>query len=462
MTAMPDIPADEASPETGLTREYIQEIREALATRNAPRIQGLTEAFHASDTAELLGLITHSEREVLLHALHDVFDPETLTYLDDAIREDVIGILGTEKTAAALTELETDDAVQVMEYLEEPAQQELLQAIDDAGTRAELSEGLSYPEESAGRLMQKKFVAVPEFWQVGDVIDFLRENSESLPTDFYEIIVVDPRHHPIGTVMISRIMQNQRDVTVRELMKDDLYPIATAMDQEEAAHLFRRYGLVEAPVINAEGRVVGVITMDDIIDVITEEEEEDYLRAGGIIDRDFHAGLLETVRRRIPWLTVNLFTALLASWVISFYESTIQQWVTLAVLMPIIASITGNAGIQSVTISVRAIAMRELQSHNALPVIFKEVSANLLSGLILSLIMIALIVAIYGDWRLAGIFAAATVITHALAGLSGALIPLLLNRLKIDPAIASGVFLTTLTDVFSFFLFLGLAAWLML
>ena len=462
MTDPSDIPLDDSSAETGLTKEYIHDIREAIGVEDVGRILELTDAFHASDTAELLGLISRSERETLILALGEDFDPETLTYLDDEVSEEILSILGTEKAAEALTELETDDAVQVIEDLEAEEQQELLQAIEDTSTRADLREGLGYEEDSAGRLMQKRFVAAPEFWNVGDVIDHLRQSSEELPEEFYEVIVVDPRYHPIGTVMISRIMQNQRETAVRELMKENLHPIPTDMDQEEVAHLFRRYGLVEAPVINHEGRIVGVITVDDVVDVIKEEEEEDYLRAGGIIDRDFHAGLFETVKGRIPWLAINLFTAMLASWVISFFETTIEQWVTLAVLMPIIASITGNAGMQSVTISVRAIATRELQSHNARPVIIKEIFANLLSGIILSVIMSVLIIAIYGDFRLAFIFSGATIATHAIAGFSGAIIPLLLNKFKIDPAIASSIFLTTLTDMLSFFLFLGLAAWMVL
>ncbi len=457
-----DTETEEIMPEAGLSHEHIHEIREALAEQNKAKIAKLTQLLHASDTAELLGLISRSEREQLLRALGDDFDPETLTYLDEEISEDIIDVLGAQKVAEALTELETDDAVQVIEDLEAEDQRELLEAIGDAGTRAELSEGLAYPEESAGRLMQKRFVAVPEFWSIGDVIDFLRQSKDELPDDFYEIIVVDPRYHPIGSIMTSRLIQSQRSTKISELMREDIHSIPIDMDQEEVAYIFRRYGLVEAPVVNPEGRIVGVITIDDIVDVIKEEEEEDYLRAGGVIDRDIHAGLLDTVSRRLPWLVVNLLTAAMAAWVISQFESVIERWVTLAVLMPVIASMSGNAGIQSVTISVRAIATRELQSHNAWPVIRKEMLTNMLNSLVLSLIMSVAVIVIYQDIRLAGILSVATVGTLTGAGLVGAFIPLLLNKLKIDPAIASGVLLTTITDMLSFFMFLGLASLLIL
>ena len=338
----------------GISGEYIDAVRDALEEDNKPRITELIDDLHPSDIAEVLSVITYAERVALVENIATDFEAETLTYLDEDVRIEVMEALGTQRAAQAITELETDDAVQVIEDLEKADQQELLDAIPQE-YRADLEEGLAYPEDSAGRLMQKRYVALPEFWRVGDVLDYLR-NTEELPEDFYEIMVVDPRYRPVGTVMTSRIMQRRRDVTLKELMDDDLHPITIEMDQEEAAHLFRRYGLVEAPVVNNEGRLVGVITIDDIVDVITEEEEEDYLRAGGVIDRDLNASLYETVKKRFPWLLVNLATAGMAAWVISQFESTIQQWVTLAVLMPVIASMSGNAGIQSVTVSVRSIS----------------------------------------------------------------------------------------------------------
>jgi magnesium transporter len=444
-----------------LQRENIREIRDALEEQATEAVLSLTEDFHASDMAELLGLLSSEERCNLVEAVGDQFDPETLTYVDDSVRDDVISQLGHVRTAEALVALELDDAVQVLEDIDPSIQQALLDAVPD-DTRSELQEGLGYPEESAGRLMRTRFVAVPEFWQVGQVIDYLRDQEAELPEEFYEIIVVDPRYRPVGTVMISRIMQNQRDVTVQELMKDNIHPIPTTMDQEQVAHLFRRYGLIEAPVTSSDGRIAGVITLDDILDVITEEEEEDYLRAGGLMDRDLHAPLIQTVKQRVPWLMVNLVAAALAAWVIAHFEDTIGEWVTLAVLMPVIASLCGNAAIQSVTVSVRAIAMRELQSHNLWSVLRKEVYTNLLNGLCLSAVMMVAIYAFYQDVMLAAIFSLASIGVLFIAGFVGVMIPYILNRLKADPAIASSVFVTALTDMLSFFFFLGLASWLVL
>jgi magnesium transporter len=460
-TPLPEIVLSAA--ETRLSDDHIAQIREALEEDNAPEALRLLEDFHASDTATLFGLIESDERLQLVQVLFADFDAEILTYLDDEIRSEIIGYLGKDKTAEALGELETDDAVQIIEDLAEDEKQELLEAVSEE-TRAEIEEGLAYPEDSAGRLMNTRFAAVPEFWTVGDVIDYLRdyENREELPDDFYAIMVVDPRYHPVGAVMTSRVMQYQREAPIRNLMREELHAIPAAMDREEAANLFRRYGLVETPVVNAEGRMVGVLTLDDIIHVIAEEEEEDYLRAGGVFDRDLHAGLFATVRRRLPWLIMNLMTANFAAFVISQFEGVIEKWVTLVVLMPMIASMAGNAGTQSVTVAVRAIATRELQSQNAWPVIRKEMLTNLCNGIVLSALMATVIMVIYKDWHLASIFATATIAVLTVAGLSGSLIPLMLHRYKIDPAIASGVFLTMLTDVLSFFCFLGLAAWVVL
>lgn len=456
-------PAEIAPSSDRLSEVHVAEIHAALELSDTAEVLRLTEDFHASDTAALLGLLESDEREKLVQMLFADFDAEILTYLDEEVRSEIMGYLGRDKTAEALSELETDDAVQIVEDLEEDAKQELLEAVSEE-TRAEIEEGLAYPEQSAGRLMNTRFAAVPEFWTVGAVIDYLRnyESREELPDDFYAIMVVDPRYHPVGSVMTSRVMQYHRETPIRDLMREELHAIPTGMDQEEAANLFRRYGLVEAPVTNPAGRIVGVLTLDDIVHVIAEEEEEDYLRAGGVFDRDLHAGLFDTVKRRLPWLIMNLITANFAAFVISNFEGVIEKWVTLVVLMPMIASMAGNAGTQSVTVAVRAIATRELQSQNAWPVIRKEMLTNLCNGIVLSALMATVIMLIYRDWHLASIFATATIAVLTVAGLSGSLIPLLLNRYKIDPAIASGVFLTMLTDVLSFFCFLSLAAWVVL
>jgi magnesium transporter len=439
----------------------IQAVREAARMEDLEQIFSLTSDLHPSDMAALLGLMPSPIRAHIITAHRDSLEPEVLTGLDDEIVNEILDLIGKRKMAAALSELETDDAVGVMEELAESDQQSLLDAVSDDAVRADLEEGLAYPEESAGRLMQKRFVSVPEFWDVGQAIDYLRE-SEDLPEDFYVVIVVNPRQQPVGTVMISRIIQHHRNTKISELMNTDLHPIDIEMDQEEAAEIFRRYGIAEAPVVNAQHRIVGVITIDDIVEVIKEEEEEDFMRAGGILEQDIHAGLLRTVRRRLPWLMINLFTASLAAWVIGQFEGTIEKMVTLAVLMPVIASLSGNAGTQSLTIAVRGIATREFQRHNAVAIIRKEMLANMLNGIVLGVATSLVIWLLYQDIELALIFSAAVIGTLTLAGLAGSLIPLVLENLRVDPAIASGVFLTTLTDVVSFFSFLGLAAWLLL
>lgn len=438
----------------------VMAVKEAVRDENPDALRYLTADLHPADVASLMGVLSPPVRGKLILALTPDMSPETLPYLDDDIISEMVELLGNETIAEALAELETDDAMSVIEDLDEDEQQELLEAVPKEA-RAELEEGLAYPEESAGRLMQKRFVSVPEFWDVGQVIDYLRE-AENLPEDFYEIMVVDPRFHPVGTVMISRIMQNKRKININSLMKTDIHPIRVETDQEEVAEIFRRYAIAEAPVINESERIVGVITIDDVVTVIKEEEAEDFMRSGGILEQDMYSGLLQTVRQRLPWLLINLFTASAAAWVIGQFEATIEKMVTLAVLMPVIASLSGNAGTQSLTIAVRGIATRELQRHNALPIIRKEMLTNLLNGIILGIITSAVIWLVYGNLELALIFSAAIVCTLTVAGLAGAFIPLLLSRMGVDPAIASSVFLTTLTDIISFFSFLGLAAWLLI
>lgn len=454
-------PIDAPASRMEIEDTLIQAVKDAARDENKTRLRELALELHPADCAALLSVVSQQVRAQLILALTPDLSPEILPDLDDEIISEIMELLGNEVVAEALAELETDDAVSVIEDLDEDEQQELLEAVPDKSARAELKEGLAYPEESAGRLMQKRFVSVPEFWDVGQVIDHLRE-AENLPQDFYEIIVVSPRFHPVGTVMISRLMQNKRDVAVKSLMKTEIHPIPVAMDQEDVADIFRRYAIAEAPVINDDERIVGVITIDDVVEVIKEEEAEDFMRAGGILEQDMYSGLLQTVRQRLPWLILNLLTAAAAAWVISQFEGTIEKMVTLAVLMPVIASLSGNAGTQSLTIAVRGIATHELQRHNALSIIRKEMLTNLLNGIALAIITGVIIWLVYKDIELAAIFAAAIVGTLAIAGLAGALIPLIMSKLKFDPAVASGVFLTTVTDMVSFFSFLGLAAWLLI
>lgn len=439
---------------------HLGDLKSAIEGGDIDTAKELIDNLHAADKAELLNTLNEASRYELTEMMAEEFDHAILPGLSADATEDVIEALGPDKSVEVLKQLETDDAVHVMEDLSVSDQQEILDAADEP-LREELEEGLAYPEDSAGRLMTKKLICVPEFWSVGDVIDYLR-GHEDLPVNFYVVYVVDPKFHPVGRAQLSHVMTSPRKICISDVMGNQSYSVATDMDQEEVAHMFRKYALVETPVVNAEGRLVGTITVDDVVDVIREEEEEDYLRAGGVKAQDIQMGLMDTVKQRFPWLFINLLTAVLASVVIGMYADTINQLVVLAVLMPIVASMGGNAGTQSVTVAVRALATRQLKTSNYSAAIRKELLIGLFNGVGLAVIMGGSTFAFYGDIMLAVVFASATVLTLMVAGFSGAFIPILLNRLNVDPAVSSNVFLTTVTDVVGFFAFLGLAATMLL
>ena len=300
-------------------------------------------------------------------------------------------------------------------------------------------------------------VTVPQHWTVGQTIDFMR-TTEHLPNNFYDIFVVDPAHHPLGKLSLSHLMRSKRPVRVVEIMRKDFHKVPLVMDQEDVAMMFRKYGLVSAPVVDADERLIGMITVDDVVEVMNEEAEEDILRLGGVANDDLHGGLFSTTRSRFSWLAVNLVTAIVASGVIGAFETTIEKIVALAVLMPIVASMGGNAGTQTLTVAVRALSMRELSSTNAFKFVMKEMTVGSLNGIMFALIAALVCWAWFGDSKIAVVMASAMVINLFVAGLSGTLIPITLERFKIDPAVASTVFLTTVTDVVGFFTFLGLAA----
>ena len=444
----------------GLSIPLIREVRHALEDDAPERINALLFELHAADLAELFTALSYDLRHKLTDVLGTKFDAEILAYLSFELRDEILEWLGKEKSAAAIAQLDTDDAVHVIEDLSAADQRELLAALP-LDTREEVQEGLAHPEGSAGRLMRKDFVSVPEYWTVGNTIDFLRQNKD-LPEDFYVIFIIDPKFKPMGYVLLSRIMHSGRDVKVSDIMNQDIKPFSTATDQEEVAYVFRKYALVEAPVVGHSGRLVGVITVDDVVDVIQEEQEEDLMRLGGVIESDFHSSVASTVGRRFPWLFINLLTAIAASWVITLFEGSIEKIVALAVLMPIIASMGGNAGIQSVTIAVRALTTRELTFGNSFSFIKKEMLIGGANGLLLALVTGVTVALFYSDIGLGLVFSAAMVISMVFAGFAGALLPVFIHKMRIDPAIASGIFLTMVTDIVGFFTFLGLAAWLLL
>jgi magnesium transporter len=441
----------------GLNPDVIRDAIIALDSDDGAAILEIVEPLHPAEIADLIEMLRGPMRTQLVELLRPKFDPEILSELDETVRDEVAEQLGTETIAKAIAALDSDDALNLISTLEETKQRRVLHAISFA-LRSMLEEGLAFPEESAGRLMQREFVAVPAFWIVGEVIDFLRE-SDDLPDDFYDVFVVDPRHRLIGYVALNRILRAKRPVKIRDIMIDEFVSVPVQMDQEEVAYVFAQQDLVSAPVVDQSERLIGVITIDDIVDVIHQEAEEDLMRLGGVQEDDLYAAVLDTGKARFMWLFVNLITAVLASVVIGLFQGTIEQVVMLAVLMPIAASMGGNAGTQTLTVAVRALAMKELTTTNAFRVLSKEVLVGTFNGLLFAVI-IGVIASIWsGSIAIGAVMAAAMVITMIIAGLAGAAIPLGLSRTRFDPAIASGVFLTTITDVVAFLAFLGLGAW---
>lgn len=440
----------------GLTPELEKEVAQALAGDNPRRLYRLVRPLHAADHADLIERYSGRNREALVTVLGRYFDPEILTYLDDKVREEVIPLLDEEVLRNAMHMLESDDAVEILGELDDDEQARLLDTMPDR-ERAMVEEGLTYHEASAGRLMQREMVTVPEHWTVGQTIDFMR-TTEMLPNNFYDIFVVDPGHHPLGKLSLSHLLRSKRPIRVAEIMSTDFHKVPLVMDQEDVAMMFRQYGLVSAPVVDADERLIGMITVDDVVEVMNEEAEEDILRLGGVANDDLHGSLFSTTRSRFSWLAVNLITAIVASGVIGAFETTIEKIVALAVLMPIVASMGGNAGTQTLTVAVRALSMRELSSTNAFKFVMKEMTVGSLNGVMFALIAAGVCWAWFGDPKIAAVMGSAMVINLFVAGLSGTLIPITLERFKIDPAVASTVFLTTVTDIVGFFTFLGLAA----
>ena len=441
----------------GLRPDIAISVADAIEAARPERVVGLTTPLHFAEIADLLEQLNPDQRAHLVEILAPSFAPEILPELGETVREEVAEHLGTQRLASAIARLESDDALLLLSSLEDAQQRQVMQAIP-AALRAALEQGLAYPEDSAGRLMQRDLVAVPTFWTVGETIDYLRE-ADSLPSDFYDIFVVDPGHRPVGTVALSHVLRARRPVPMQDLARREIVAMPVAMDQEEVAYIFAQKDLVSAPVVDAGGRLIGVITVDDIVDVIHEEAEEDLMRLGGVSETDIYEAVLDTGKARFSWLFLNLFTAVIASVVISLFQATIEQIVVLAVLMPIAASMGGNAGTQSLTVAVRAIAMRDLTSANALRVLSKEALVGLFNGLCFAAI-VGLIAWVWsGRISIGLVMAASMVVTLVVAGLAGTAIPFALSRTGIDPAIASGVLLTTVTDVIAFLAFLGLAAW---
>lgn len=444
--------------EDGVMRaSFLAQVGAAIADRDTLTLKQYVDNLHQSELGDLLEALQPEQRRALVELLGSDFDFSALTEVDEAIRLEIVDSLPNAQIAQAVQELDSDDAVYILEDLDEADQNEILSQLPFT-ERIRLRRSLDYPEETAGRRMQTEFVAVPPFWTIGQTIDYMREDN-NLPERFSQIFVIDPSFKLLGAIDLDQILRTKRGTKVEEVMHETRHAIPATMDQEEAAREFEQYDLLSAAVVDENERLVGVLTIDDVVDVIQQEAEEDLLRMGGVGDEELSDTILATSRSRVPWLLVNLFTAFLAASVIGLFDRTIEHIVALAVLMPIVAGMGGNAGSQSMTVTVRALATKDLDIYNAWRVIRREMGVGFINGIIFAILIGTVAATWFQDVNLGGIIAAAMVINMFVAAVAGILIPLLLDRLHIDPAVASAVFVTSVTDVVGFFAFLGLATW---
>ena len=421
-------------------------------------IDALMAPLHPADIADLLEQVSEAERAAWLALWSRGIDGDVLSELDWGLREEVIALLPDDVLADAVRDLDSDDVVDLVEDMAD-AQIEAILEVLAPSDRVAVEQALSFPEESAGRLMQREVVHVPEHWTVGEMIDYLRAGKASLPAQFYHVILTDPRHKPVGYVTLGRLLSSARLTALSDITEDSFRTIPATQHEDDVAYIFNHYHLISAPVVDEYERLVGVITIDDAMIVLDQAAEENLLKLAGVgEDSSLSDRVLETTRQRFPWLLVNLGTAIIASLVIAQFEAAITQIVALAVLMPIVASMGGNAGTQSLTVAVRALATHDLTRSNVMRVVWREGAVGLINGLVFAVVMGGVGVLWFGSPALGAVIAAAMVINLLVAGLAGILIPVLLDRFKIDPALASGAFVTTVTDVVGFFAFLGLAA----
>ncbi|XBQ15989.1 MAG: magnesium transporter [Oceanicaulis sp.] len=441
--------------------ELVVAVGEAIRAEDPAGVRGLFEDMHPADIADAIEQLTREQQQALAEMAPDVFSGEVLSELAFDTRSDVVDALEPGHIAEALTELDSDDKTLVVEELDEEKRAAVLAAVSDED-RQYLESSLAFEEETAGRLMQREFVAAPLFWTVGHTIDHMRNTGEELPDLFFEVFIVDEQFRPIGAVPVSRLMRSQRETPLAEIMVPTKIIIRPEDDQEDAAYVFEKYHLISAPVVDDAGRLAGMLTVDDMVDVIQEENKEDMLALAGVNEAGQADTVWTSVKARAPWLLVNLGTAVVASAVIALFDEAIAQLVALAVLMPIVASMGGNAGTQSLAVAVRAIASRDLTMSNSMRVVIRELAAGTLNGVIFAIVMGVVAALWFQDWNLGWVIAVSMVITLACAGLAGILVPLGLRRMGADPAVASSVFVTTVTDVVGFFVFLGLGALVLL
>ncbi len=443
-----------------LNPAYVDMVVDAADRGDAERLRELIAALRSEDVADLMGFLTADYREEIIPCLDSETLAEVLSELDDNLREEILDTVTPTALAKALEELDSDDAADVVDDLEGEKRAQVLAAMDETD-RAAVEASLAHEDETAGRLMQREVLAAPQFWTVGQTIDHVRVAGDELPELFFDIYIVDPAYRPIGAVPVSQLLRAKRETTLAELM-EPVTEITVEMDQEEVAYIFDKYHLISAPVIDPGGRLVGQITVDDIVGVIQEESEEDILALAGVSDAGRDAGVWDVAKSRLPWLVVNTLTAALAASVIGAFQAEIGKLLTLAILMPVVASLGGNAGTQTLAVAVRALASRELNAANAMRIIFREMTVGLINGGVLAAIMGAATFVFFRDPMLCLTIALALMINLFVASLAGILVPLALDKLERDPAVSSSVFVTFVTDFTGFLSFLGLAALILL
>ncbi len=455
------IPQGDTMSETDIQPEDETPLQDALALDDHDVLSETLARLHPADVSDELEQLSPEQREDIIARVPDIISGDVLAELEDDVVEDILPFLDAKRIADALSEMDNDDATQILEEMEDAQRQVVLDVVTPED-RLSYEESLAFDDETIGRLMQREFVAAPEFWTVGDAIDHMRETGEDLPEIFFNVYIIDTGFKPIGYVPVSHLMRGQRQTRLSELMNDTIVKIGQNSDQEEAAYLFEKYNLISAPVINETGRLVGMMTVDDIIEIIQDENKEDILALAGVSDAGLADTAMETVRARAPWLFINLLTAVLASVVISRFDYAITEIVALAVLMPIVASMGGNAGTQALTVAVRALSERELTTKSAWRAVRRESLAALVIGGIFAVVLAVITYLWFGDLELALVAFIAMIVNHLFAGLAGIAVPLGLKRAGADPAVSSSVFVTTVTDVVGFFAFLGTAVLILL
>jgi magnesium transporter len=454
--AAPAIPDTRLDEDDRLKPDFVSEVMERVEAGDFAAARIMVEPLHPADVADLFELIDPDDRPALATALADLLDADVLAEMNEHVREALVEELDPRQVADLAGEMETDDAVAMIEDLEEDEQRAVLRELDP-DDRAAIEEALTYPEESAGRLMQRDLIAVPEHWSVGQVIDYLRA-EDALTTDFWEIFVVDPQHHPVGTCMLSWVLRARRETAMADLMKREQTLIPVDMDQEEVALRFQKYALISAAVVDQSGRLVGMITVDDIVHIIQEEASEDVLLMSGAGDEgDINQPVFESYKARVRWLIANLGTALIPATIIASFEGTIAKMVALAALMPIVAGVGGNAGTQTLAVTVRALATNQLTQSNTVRAIVREIRVACLNGITVALMIGAAVGLFFWNLDLGAVIAAAMLTNIVIAGLAGVMLPVALDRVGADPAVASSVFVTMVTDSMGFLIFLGFA-----